>query len=100
MAGSLLLAALGPPPDNLSIFDPVSPQATAIRDLAFLVMAIVGFIFVLVEGVLIYSIVRFRRTKATTARQSQRWVPHRSTPSPSPTPTSGVGSRMQSPLPP
>ena len=68
MAGSLLFAALAPP-DNVSIFDPVSPQASAIRDLAILVMAIVGFIFVVVEGTLIYSIVRFRRTNKTLASE-------------------------------
>jgi cytochrome c oxidase subunit 2 len=46
---------------NLSIFDPVSPPAESIRSLAVLVLAISGFIFVAVEGILIYSIVRFRR---------------------------------------
>jgi cytochrome c oxidase subunit II len=65
MAGSLLFAALGSAPENLSIFDPVSPQASAIRDLAVLVLAITGFIFVVVEGTLIYSILRFRRGKKT-----------------------------------
>jgi len=49
---------------NLSIFDPVSPQADAIRNLAVLVLAITGFIFIAVEGILIYSIVRFRRRAA------------------------------------
>ena len=39
---------------SLSIFDPASPQATAIRNLSFLVLAITGFIFLVVEGVLIY----------------------------------------------
>jgi cytochrome c oxidase subunit II len=47
-------------PQSLSIFDPASPQASAIRNLSFLVLAITGFIFVVVEGVLIYVIVRFR----------------------------------------
>ena len=46
---------------SLSIFDPASPQATAIRNLSFLVLAITGFIFLLVEGILIYVVVRFRR---------------------------------------
>jgi cytochrome c oxidase subunit 2 len=45
---------------NTSIFDPVSPPAESIRDLSFLVLAITGLIFVLVEGVLIYNIWRFR----------------------------------------
>ena len=60
MAG-MLFAALKSAPENLSIFDPVSPQASAIRDLAVLVIAITAFIFVVVEGTLIYSIFRFRR---------------------------------------
>ena len=44
-----------------SIFDPASPQAAAIRNLSFLVLAITGFIFLVVEGVLIYVVIRFRR---------------------------------------
>jgi cytochrome c oxidase subunit 2 len=46
---------------NLSIFDPVSPPGVSIRSLSVLVLAITGFIFVVVEGILIYAIVRFRR---------------------------------------
>src|SRR5438309_1184341 len=49
---------------NLSIFDPVSPPAESIRNLSVLVLAITGFIFIAVEGILIYSIVRFRRGAA------------------------------------
>jgi cytochrome c oxidase subunit 2 len=45
---------------SLSIFDPASPQAASIRSLSFLVLAITGFIFLVVEGVLIYVVVRFR----------------------------------------
>ena len=48
-------------PQSPSIFDPASPQAAAIRDLSFLVLTITGFIFVLVEGILIYVVIRFRR---------------------------------------
>jgi cytochrome c oxidase subunit 2 len=55
------LAAQAPTSENLSIFDPVSPPAESIRNLSVLVLAITGFIFVVVEGILIYSIVRFRR---------------------------------------
>jgi cytochrome c oxidase subunit II len=47
-------------PQSLSVFDPASPQAAAIRNLSSLVLAITGFIFLLVEGVLIYVVVRFR----------------------------------------
>jgi cytochrome c oxidase subunit 2 len=50
---------------NLSIFDPASPSAESIRKLAVLVLAITGFIFIVVEGILVYSIVRFRRRAAT-----------------------------------
>ena len=48
---------------STSIFDPASPPAESIRNLSVLVFAITGFIFVVVEGVLIYSIVRFRRRR-------------------------------------
>jgi cytochrome c oxidase subunit 2 len=60
----LLLASADPTVQNLSTFDPVSPPAVSIRDLAFLVLAITAFIFVVVEGILIYSIIRFRRRAA------------------------------------
>jgi cytochrome c oxidase subunit 2 len=58
---SLLLASVNGPTQNLSIFDPVSPPAEYIRNLSVLVLAITAFIFVAVEGILIYAIVRFRR---------------------------------------
>jgi cytochrome c oxidase subunit II len=48
-------------PPSLSIFDPASPQTVAIRNLSFLVLAIAGFIFLVVEGVLIYVVIRFRQ---------------------------------------
>jgi cytochrome c oxidase subunit 2 len=60
---SVLLAA-DPAAQNLSIFDPASPPAESIRSLSVLVFAITGFIFVVVEGILIYSILRFRRRAA------------------------------------
>jgi cytochrome c oxidase subunit 2 len=60
----MLLAGADPAIQNLSTFDPVSPPAVYIRDLAFLVLAITAFIFVVVEGILIYSIIRFRRRAA------------------------------------
>jgi cytochrome c oxidase subunit II len=61
MSLSGLLAFIDPPIQNVSMFDPASPPAASIRSLSFLVFAITAFIFVVVEGVLIYSIVRFRR---------------------------------------
>ncbi len=54
---------------SLSIFDPASPQAESIRSLSMLVFAITGFIFVVVEGILIYSIVRFRRRAAAAVAE-------------------------------
>jgi cytochrome c oxidase subunit 2 len=61
----LLLANADAPIQNLSIFDPVSPPAESIRSLSVLVLAITAFIFIAVEGILVYSIVRFRRRAAT-----------------------------------
>jgi heme/copper-type cytochrome/quinol oxidase subunit 2 len=42
-------------PQSLSIFNTASPQTAAIRNLSFLVLAITGFIFLVVEGVLILA---------------------------------------------
>jgi cytochrome c oxidase subunit 2 len=53
----LLLAASGPP----SMFEPASPQAESVRALSVLVFAISGFIFFVVEAVLIYCLLTFRR---------------------------------------
>src|SRR5438132_511664 len=60
MSGFLLLAASDDVNQNLSIFDPVSPPAESIRTLSVLVFAIIGAIFFLVEGILLYSVIRFR----------------------------------------
>lgn len=49
--------------ENLSIFSPASPQAEAIRSLSVLVMFISVVIFLIVEGVLIWCVVRFRRAR-------------------------------------
>ena len=56
-----LLAATAGSAENLSIFAPVSPPADAIRSLSYMVFAITGFICVVVEGILFYSVFRFRR---------------------------------------
>jgi cytochrome c oxidase subunit 2 len=55
----MLLANTG----DESMFDPASPGAESIRNLSLLVLAITGFIFILVEGILFYSILRFRRPR-------------------------------------
>jgi cytochrome c oxidase subunit II len=65
----LLMASAEPTTQNLSTFDPASPQAEAIRNLSFLVIAITAFIFVVVEGILFYSVFRFRRRAATAAAE-------------------------------
>jgi cytochrome c oxidase subunit 2 len=54
---------------NLSIFAPVSPPAESIRVLSVLVFAITGFIFVVVEGVLIFCIVRARARAAGETKE-------------------------------
>jgi cytochrome c oxidase subunit 2 len=68
----LLFASADPATQNLSIFDPASPPAESIRSLSVLVLAITAFIFVVVEGILIYSLFRFRgRAAAGTAEPPQ-----------------------------
>src|SRR5258705_7329457 len=46
-------------PATPSMFAPVSTPAFAIRDLSFLVLVIVTFIFVVVAGVTVYPIIRY-----------------------------------------
>jgi cytochrome c oxidase subunit 2 len=60
MSDFLLLASDPDALENLSIFDPASPSAEAIRSLSLLVAGIAAFIFLIVEGVLLYSVARFR----------------------------------------
>lgn len=54
-----------------SIFDPVSTPAVAIRELSFIVLGITGLIFVIVAGLGIYTLVRFR----SRARDEHREPP-------------------------
>src|SRR5262245_2656565 len=65
MGSSLLLAMSGPTRQNLSIYDPVSPPAESIVRVSVLVLAIAAFIFLVVEGILIYTVLRFRRRART-----------------------------------
>lgn len=65
MAIPLLLAGADETAQQLSIFDPASPQAESIRTLSVLVVAITAVIFLAVEGILLYSIIRFRREGKT-----------------------------------
>jgi cytochrome c oxidase subunit 2 len=55
---------------NLSIFDPAAQPAEAIRSLSFLVLAISAFIFIVVEGILLYSVVRFRDKTPADAKSA------------------------------
>jgi cytochrome c oxidase subunit 2 len=71
MGISWLLAVDESSRQNLSIFDPVSPPAESTRSLFILVLAITGAIFLLVEGVLIYSIFRFRRRQRASMEPPQ-----------------------------
>ena len=71
MSRLILIASGANEAGGLSIFDPSSPVAHAIRSLFILVLAVCGVILVVVEGVLIYSIIRFRRTSAETTEPPQ-----------------------------
>jgi cytochrome c oxidase subunit 2 len=71
MIGLVVLASSASPAQNLSIFDPASPSASAIRSLFILVLAITGLILVVVEGVLVYSIIQFRSKGGETNEPPQ-----------------------------
>src|SRR5438132_5665370 len=59
------LLAIGPlAAQDLSIFDPVSPPAESIRQVSVLVLVMTGLIFLVVEGVLLYAVYRFRSRAA------------------------------------
>ena len=60
MRGSELLGLARSQVDNLSIFEPVAPPSHAIRTLSILLFAISALIFVVVEGILAYNLLRFR----------------------------------------
>ena len=63
-----MTAATGPL-TTPSIFAPVSTPAFAIRELSFFVFAIVTLIFVVVAGVTIYAIIRYRRRPGDDGRE-------------------------------
>ncbi|MBT6164823.1 MAG: cytochrome c oxidase subunit II [Phycisphaerae bacterium] len=60
-------------PQNLNMFNPVSPAATPIRDLFFLVFGVIGVIFLITEGALILSIFKFRSTGKETKEPPQMY---------------------------
>lgn len=55
----------------MNIFDPASPSAESIRELSTLVFAITGMIFLIVEAVLWYCVIRFRRRAPTSTEPPQ-----------------------------
>jgi cytochrome c oxidase subunit II len=63
MSGPVLFAQSATRAQDLSIWSPASPGAESIRALFVLVLVICAVIFLVVEGVLLYSIVRFRRSR-------------------------------------
>jgi cytochrome c oxidase subunit 2 len=66
-SGTLALSA----PENLNIFDPVSPSATPIRDLFMLVFGVIGIIFVVTQGALVWSLIRYRARGDETTEPPQ-----------------------------
>jgi cytochrome c oxidase subunit 2 len=58
----MLLAVGEESTPSLSIFAPISPSAQSIVKLAILALAVAAFIFIIVEGVLLYSVWRFRQS--------------------------------------
>ncbi len=56
-----LLSAAESSAPSLSIFDPASPSAHSIVNLAILTFVVTGLIFIVVEGILFYSAWRFRQ---------------------------------------
>ena len=61
-----VVMAVAPTP---SMFAPVSTPAFAIREVSFLVLAIAMFIFIVVAGLTVYAIIRFRRRPGDDGRE-------------------------------
>jgi cytochrome c oxidase subunit 2 len=59
-----LLASGETAPVDTSIFSPASPAAESIVNLAVLVLAVAALIFLVVEGVLCYTLLKFRGSRA------------------------------------
>ncbi|MFN4261357.1 MAG: cytochrome c oxidase subunit II [Gemmataceae bacterium] len=68
-----LLAVAQAPPDNLSMFDPVSPPAESILNLTYLLLGITGAIFLVVEGMLVWCIYRYRQKPGTETEPPQNY---------------------------
>jgi cytochrome c oxidase subunit 2 len=61
--------AAAPPVEQPSIFAPVSTPAFIIREASFFVLGITAVIFVLVSGVGVYALIRFRRRQTDDGRE-------------------------------
>lgn len=68
-SGHALVLAAGDHLRDTSIFSPAAPSAESIVNLSWLVLAVAALIFVVVEGVLLYSVARFRSRAATDSSQ-------------------------------
>ncbi len=64
-----LLAAAGGPSRDVSIFEPATRAAESIKSLSFLSFAVAALIFLVVEGVLLYAVLRFRHRPAPGDRE-------------------------------
>jgi cytochrome c oxidase subunit 2 len=72
MPAVVLVSRLLADGENLSIFEPTGEPAGAIRGFFVLALAIVGVIFLLVQGALLYCLIRFRgRPNAPAAEPPQ-----------------------------
>jgi cytochrome c oxidase subunit 2 len=69
VAGAMESRSDDGPVSTPSIFAPVSTPAFAIRDLSYFVLGICAVIFVVVSGLLTYSLVRFRHRRGEEARE-------------------------------
>src|SRR6267143_5940384 len=67
--GVALGQAARPTLSPTEIFAPVSTPAESIFDLSLLVLAVAGFIFILVSGLLTYSILKFRKRSNDDGRE-------------------------------
>ena len=66
--GGAVIAAASP---TTSIFAPMSTPAHDVNDLSIFVLAITGFIYVGVSGLLVYALVRFRARPGDTTEPPQ-----------------------------
>ncbi len=69
LARDALMAAAGGVAETPSIFAPVSTPAFAIRELAYFVLGITAVIFIVVAGLTVYAIVRYRRRPGDDGRE-------------------------------